>query len=188
MNKEKLVSKRMLFLCLLSLSFSLSSCDVYRAFKENREVVKFLNEQLNPWLREEKEILSQYNFLVQSNKFSSKQLWQEITKSFLPSISLLREKVNKYVANKSETKLIKKKFLHKLDLLWEGFDLIKEGLKISKASNSKDPNTPSGEQMLQKGKLKLQEVRKINKEIEEVVLKLIKKYYIKLKNNPFNKD
>ena len=65
--------------------FCLSSCDVYRAFKENKEVVTFLNESLNPWLLEEFVFLEKYNQLLVGEQFSSENLWAELEKNLLPS-------------------------------------------------------------------------------------------------------
>lgn len=157
--------------------FFLSSCDVYRAFKENKEVVAFLNESLNPWLLEEFIFLEQYNLLLEGEQFSSENLWDELEKNLLPSCLQLREKIEKTLLEKKDFQYIQKLFLDKLDVMLEGFGLLREGLK---------KNDDASLEMVYQGRDKLKEVSKYNYLIDLEVSRLKKEFFIEEINNSHN--
>ncbi len=170
--------KQKLFSWLL-ISFLLTSCDVFRAFKGNREIARFFNKELNLWCPEENIIFKKYNFLIGGEKFDSQILWDELEKSLIPATLSLREEINNTKLSKSELRKIQKIFIKKADILLEGFDLIREGLKKKEDKDSMD--------MIYKGRSKLKLVSKFNKDIEAEVKKLLEKYFIKAENKEIKK-
>lgn len=158
-------------LCLwLAISLILGGCDIYRAFKENREIVQFLNQHLNSWQEDENQISKKFNSLIEGERFDSKALWDELEQALLPAALALREEVTAVKTEKAPLKTLQQLFISKLDVMLEGFDMLREGLKKKDNEESSD--------LIYQGRLKLKEVERYNRQIEEVVRKLIKEYYI----------
>lgn len=169
MKTGKFAWKPRLFLW-LAISLILSGCDIYRAFKENREMVQFLNRHLNSWQEEESQIAKKYNLLIEGERFDSKALWDELEQTLLPAALALRNEVTEVKTEKAVLESLRQLFIAKLDVMLEGFDMLREGLKKKDNEESSD--------LIYQGRLKLKEVERYNRQIEEAVLELIKTYYI----------
>lgn len=148
----------------------ISACDFFLAFRENQEVVDFLNRSVNVWQAEEKLIFDQFNHLIAGEEFSSRIMWDELEKNLIPMALRLREEVNKAEPQKEKLLKIKRLFLEKLDLLLEGFDLLREGLKKEQDKDSI--------KIIYQGRDKLKDVYRYNERIENEVAGLKKEYYI----------
>lgn len=166
--------KLILFLELFIFAVVFQSCDIYKAFKGNQEVVEFFNKQLNPWLTEEKKIYDKYNQLISGESFSSKVMWDELEKNLIPQSLKLRDEISKSQPKKDKLIKIQQMFLDKTDLLLEGFDLIREGLK-------KDQDKDSIA-LIYRGRDKLKEASLYNERIEADVAGLKKEFYIQDEN------
>ncbi len=170
MGKKLLKPK--LFLWLL-ISLLLTQCDVYKAFKENRKIVKFLNKEFKIWLAEEQIINSSYNSIVEDENFDSEFLYTQLEKILMPATQRLSDIIRKTKVEHSKLLNIKKLFLKKIDDMYDGFDKIKYGLSLKDNEESMD--------YINQGRKQLLDVNKINTEIESYVKDLVEEYYIKTK-------
>ena len=163
MSKKNII---LLFFLVLSLIY----CDIYKAFKENKVIIEFLNNQFSSWNKKEDEIINKYNTIIVGENFTSENLWLELNKNILPKALELRENINFYQSNNKEIIEVKKIYLEKIDIMIEGLDLIKRGFE---KKDNPDFN------LIYRGRDKISVVNSYNKIINEKIQKIIKDYYIK---------
>jgi hypothetical protein len=107
-------------------------------------------------------------------------MWKELNEHLIPAALRLREKIAKTEAGQSDLLSLKRKFVREegkpqglMDLMLEGFDLIREGLKKKKDEKSYE--------LIYRGRDKLREAARYHRAIEQEVRELLEKYYIRMK-------
>ncbi|HOJ49427.1 MAG TPA: hypothetical protein PKW55_01295 [Spirochaetota bacterium] len=159
--KSKLILVMLIFI---------TSCDIYRVFKENKIIIEFLNNDFYNWSIEENNIINEYNKLITGENFKSEILWMKLNSYILPKTIELRETINSYSSKNKEIEELRNISLEKIDILIEGFDMIKKGFE-----NKKNPDL----NIIYKGRDRINIFNQYNKKINEKVQKIIKDYYIK---------
>ena len=159
---------------LISLFLLASGCEFYRVFEENKSVNDFLNGHFKQWVVDESIIHAEFNQLIAGEQFDAVNLYNELDKKLIPFVLRLRESISKAKLGKKSLISIQNLFIDKMDLMLEGFDMIKEGL--SSESEEEDKSD-----LLYRGRDKLKEVNQINLEIDSQVQELLKEYYIRIK-------